>query len=120
MAVPLQIAFVNIGHCSVYQTLHWEWIKCGAWRPKIKYNNKTKTKKGQTDIHHPRCHKTQNYRELVENKIPFKPNDHKYIGSYQRAVTEVMENMAEEDLAAAEEIAKDWSEQGIPAEVKLK
>ena len=31
-----------------------------------------------------------------------------------------MENMAEEDLAAAEEIAKDWSEQGAPAEVKLK
>ena len=62
----------------------------------------------------------QNYRELVEKKIPFKPNDCKYIGSYQQAVTEVMENMAEEDLSAAEEIAKDWSEQGAPAEVKLK
>ena len=62
----------------------------------------------------------QNYRELVEKKIPFKPNDLEYIGSYQQAVTEVMENMAEEDLAPAEEIAKDWSEQGAPAEVKLK
>ena len=62
----------------------------------------------------------QNYRELVKKKIPFKPNDHKYIGSYQRAVTEVMKNMAEEDLTAVEEIAKDWSEQGSPAEVKLK
>ena len=31
-----------------------------------------------------------------------------------------MENMAEEDLAAEEEIAKDWSEQGTPTEVKLK
>ena len=62
----------------------------------------------------------QNYRELVEKKIPFKPTDCKYIESYQWAVTEVMENMAEEDLTAAEEIAKDWSEQGTLAEVKLK
>jgi hypothetical protein len=62
----------------------------------------------------------QNYRELVEEKIPFKPNDRNYIGSYQAAVTEVIEKMDEEDLAAAEEIAKDWSEQGAPAEVKLK
>ena len=31
-----------------------------------------------------------------------------------------MENMTEEDLAAVEEIAKDWSEQCAPAEVKLK
>ena len=104
---------------SVYQTLHWEWIKCGARRPKIEYNNKPKPKKVKLiytiwDVI------KQNYRELVKKKIPFKPNDHKYIGSYQWAVTEVMENMAEEDLAAVEEIAKDWSEQGAPAEVKLK
>ena len=62
----------------------------------------------------------QNYRELVEEKIPFKPNDPKYIGSYQAAVTEVIQNMAEEDLAAVEEIAEEWSKQGAPAEVKLK
>ena len=31
-----------------------------------------------------------------------------------------VQNMAKEDLVAVEEIAKDWSKQGAPAEVKLK
>jgi hypothetical protein len=62
----------------------------------------------------------QNHRDLVEEKIPYKPNDQQYIASYQRAVTAVLDEMAEEDLANAENIAKDWSEQGAPPEVQLK
>ena len=86
---------------------------------KSEYNNKTKTKKGQTAIQHTRCCKTELSRASWR-EIPFKPNDPKYIGSYQAAVTEVIQNMAKEDLAAVEEIAEDWSIQGAPAEVKLK
>lgn len=62
----------------------------------------------------------QNHRKLVEEEIPYDANDPKYIGSYQRAVTAVQDNMTEEDLAAAQQIANDWSEQGAPPEVQLK
>ena len=48
----------------------------------------------------------QNHRGLVEDQIPYEANNPKYLGSYQRAVTAVKDNMTEEELADAEEIAK--------------
>lgn len=62
----------------------------------------------------------QNCRALIEEKIPYDAKDSKYIGSYQRAVTAVQSEMTEENLAAAQELAKAWSEQGAPPEVQLK
>jgi hypothetical protein len=62
----------------------------------------------------------QNHRNLVEKEIPYDANDPKYIGSYQRVVTAVQDNMTEEDLEAAQQIANDWSERGAPPEVQLK
>jgi hypothetical protein len=62
----------------------------------------------------------QQHRELVEKEIGYETKDPKYLGSYQRAVTAVMDNMTEEDLEAAQQIADDWSEQGAPPEVQLK
>ena len=62
----------------------------------------------------------QNHRSLVEAEIPHKSTDKDYIGSYQRAVTAVLKNMAEEDLEEAEEIVELWNKQGAPPEVQLK
>jgi hypothetical protein len=62
----------------------------------------------------------QHYRERVEAKIPYKPTDKEYIGSYQRAVTTVVNNMSDEDVEEAEEIVELWNKRGAPAEVQLK
>jgi hypothetical protein len=62
----------------------------------------------------------QIYQARIDNEIPFESNDPNYIGRYQLAVTAVLENMTEEELEAAGEIAKDWSEKGAPPEVPLK
>jgi hypothetical protein len=62
----------------------------------------------------------QHHRELVEAEIPYKPTDKEYIGSYQRAVTTVLNNMSEKELEEAEEIVDSWNKQGAPAEAQLK
>ena len=56
----------------------------------------------------------------MEEHIPFKTNDPQYISCYQKAVTAVHSEMTEEELAEAEEIAKEWSTQGSSREAKLK
>ena len=62
----------------------------------------------------------QNHRDRIEAEIPFKPTDKEYIGSYQKAVTTVLENMDDEDLEDAENLRDLWNEQGAPSEVQYK
>jgi hypothetical protein len=62
----------------------------------------------------------QHFKALVEAEIPYKPQDHEYIGSYQRAVTTVLENMSEKEVEEAEEILEQWNKEGAPLDVQLK
>lgn len=62
----------------------------------------------------------QNYRTLIEAEIPFKPTDKNYIGSYQRAVTTVQQNMSDGELKNIEETAEMWNKQGAPTNVQQK
>jgi hypothetical protein len=62
----------------------------------------------------------QQYRELIEAEIPYKPADKEFIGCYQRAVTAVLQNLSDEDVEEAEGILESWNEKGAPAEVQLK
>lgn len=62
----------------------------------------------------------QNYRDLVEAEIPYDPTDKEYIGSYQRAVSKVIESMGDEDLEEAEKIVNLWNQQGAPSDLQLK
>lgn len=62
----------------------------------------------------------QKYRELIEDKIPFKPTDKNYLSCYQAALTQVQNEMSDEDLGALQKIVDSWNEQGAPSEVKLK
>jgi hypothetical protein len=62
----------------------------------------------------------QHYQNLVEKEIPFKSTDKGYLGSYQRAVTAVMNKMTEEELEEAENILESWNKEGGPSDVQLK
>lgn len=62
----------------------------------------------------------QHHRDLVEKEIPYAPTDKQYIGSYQRAVTTVLNNMTKKELKEAETMVESWNEQGSPADVQLK
>jgi hypothetical protein len=62
----------------------------------------------------------QNHKELVEAEIPFKSTEKNYIGGYQRAVTNVIAQMGEEDLEKLEKIVDLWNEKGAPPEVQRK
>lgn len=45
----------------------------------------------------------------MEDEIPYKSMDKGYIGSYQRAVTIVPNNMSKEDIEEAEKILDLWN-----------
>ena len=60
------------------------------------------------------------YRSRVMEEIPFKPTDRGYLGSYQKAVTKVLNNMSEKDLEEAENIQESWNKEGGPSEIQLK
>jgi hypothetical protein len=62
----------------------------------------------------------QNHRNLIEVEIPYESTHDKYIGSYQRAVTAVLEKMKKKDLKEAEKVVELWNAEGAPPEVKLK
>lgn len=62
----------------------------------------------------------QQYRHLIENEIPYQPGDTEYLGSYQKAVTEVLKNMSDEDLQDAENMLEEWNKGGGPSDVQLK
>jgi hypothetical protein len=62
----------------------------------------------------------QKYRELVEDHIPYKSSDKKYLFSYQQAVTKVLEEMSEEDLSDIQKIVDMWNDQGAPLDLQLK
>jgi hypothetical protein len=62
----------------------------------------------------------QHYRSRVEREIPFKSTDKEYLGSYQRAVTAVLNKMTDEDLEEAEKVLDLWNKQGGPSELQLK
>jgi hypothetical protein len=56
----------------------------------------------------------------VDDEIPFKSTDKQFIGSFQRAVTAVHENMTEEELEEANNIVDLWNSQGAPQDIQLK
>jgi len=60
------------------------------------------------------------YKSLVEEEIPFKSTDKGYLGSYQRAVTSVLDKMGEEDLEEAENLLETWNKDGGPSDLQLK
>jgi hypothetical protein len=62
----------------------------------------------------------QKHRKLVEEQIPYESTDKRYIGSYQRAVTAVLQDMSKEDLEDAENIIDKWNKDGAPQAVQLK
>jgi vacuolar-type H+-ATPase subunit E/Vma4 len=62
----------------------------------------------------------KNHRDLIQDEIPFKSTDKEYIGSYQRAVTTVLNNMDEKELEEAEKVLDLWNKQGAPEEVQCK
>lgn len=62
----------------------------------------------------------QNYRSLIEENIPFKSTDKEYLGSYQKAVSTVVENMTEEDRQEADDLVELWNKNGAPSDMQLK
>ena len=60
------------------------------------------------------------HRALVKVKIPYKPTDKEYIGSYQQAVTTVLENMSKKEVREAEKLVDLWNKEGALADVQLK
>jgi len=62
----------------------------------------------------------QHYKSLVEDEIPFESTDKKYLGSFQKAVTTVLNKMSEEELEDAENILKTWNKEGGPSDLQLK
>lgn len=60
----------------------------------------------------------QRFSEKVADEIPFKTTDPGYIGSYQRAVTTVLENLNGDDLEAAGEMLEQWNKNGGPSDVQ--
>lgn len=62
----------------------------------------------------------QHYRHLVEKENPFKSNEEKYLGSYQKAVTAVIKKMSDEELEEVEDILEMWNKDGGPSDVQLK
>ena len=62
----------------------------------------------------------QRYQTLVNEEIPFKSNEPEYLGSYQKAVTTVLNKMSKKDLEEAEKIVELWNEKGGPSDLQLK
>ena len=62
----------------------------------------------------------QRHQALVEVEIPYKPTDKEYFGSYQRAVTTVLENMSKKEVREVEKLVDLWNKEGAPADVQLK
>jgi hypothetical protein len=60
------------------------------------------------------------YKSLVDKEIPFKSTDKEYLGSYQKAVTSVLNKMSEEDLEEAENLVESWNQEGGPSDLQLK
>jgi hypothetical protein len=56
----------------------------------------------------------------VEKKIPFRPTDKEYLGSYQRAVSNVLDNMTKKELKNLENVAELWNKEGVPQNIQLK
>ena len=62
----------------------------------------------------------QNHRDLVEAKIPVGPNHQDYLKRYQSAVTEVINDMEEDEIKELEKTAEKWTKEGVPRELQLK
>jgi hypothetical protein len=62
----------------------------------------------------------EKYKDIIKGEIPYKPSDKEYIGSYQRAITTVLESLSKKDLKEAENIADLWNKEGAPPEIQLK
>lgn len=62
----------------------------------------------------------QHHRDLVDEEIPYSPKDKLYLGSYQRAVTTVIDNMTDAQLEEAQEMVDKWNKFGPPVNVQRK
>ena len=62
----------------------------------------------------------QIHGKLIDAEIPFERHQKEYIGSYQRAVTTVHENMTKKQLEEAENTVELWNEEGAPRDVQQK
>lgn len=62
----------------------------------------------------------QKYRDQIKAEIPYEPSDKSYIGSYQRAVTTIHENLTTSELEEVEEMVEIWNKKGAPPEVQRK
>lgn len=62
----------------------------------------------------------QIYKDRIQEEIPYKPSDKKYIGRYQIALSSVQQNLTTEENEEAEELVALWNKQGAPAEMQLK
>lgn len=62
----------------------------------------------------------QQYRAEIEEEIPYQHGEKEYIGSYQNAVTKVLNNLSKKDVKEAEKMVELWNTQGPPSNVQLK
>jgi hypothetical protein len=60
------------------------------------------------------------YRVLIDEQNPHQPNEREYLGSYQKALSKVQQDMTEKDLEDLQNIADLWNSEGAPSQMKLK
>ena len=60
------------------------------------------------------------YRWRIEDKIPYKSTEPEYLGRYQKAVSDVLDDMTEEELEEAETLLEQWNKEGGPSDLQLK
>ena len=62
----------------------------------------------------------QIYRDRIEEEIPHKTTDKRYISCYQRAVTKIHQNMTDDDLERAQNVMDSWNNEAVPPDMQLK
>lgn len=63
---------------------------------------------------------TELYRPAIDAEIALKSTDPDYLGSYQRAVTTVWNNMDDEQAEEVWDLVKEWNKEGAPTAIQLK
>ena len=129
--------------CNVFYSFHilidshvWfqaitRYIKACIKKESTRESTKESTKEPSAEAEEPKPKKVKrfynirdvvkwHYKSLVEDEIPYKSTDKQYLGSYQRAVTMVINNMSDEELEEAERLLELWNKEGGPSEVQLK
>ena len=101
--------FMNLGNNSVYLDVKEE-----------SGNEGLKSKKKRKQVYTIREVIKQQYRNRVDSKIPYPSNDKRYISSYQRAVMTVLNNMEKKEREEAENILRQWNENGPPSNIQIR